>query len=279
MSERTQRRLAAIVSADVVGYSRLMGVDEAGTLAAMMAHRQELWRPLTEQYGGRVVSTAGDAILMEFASAVAAVECSLAVQEGMIARNAEQPDGRRMLLRVGINIGEVIVDDDDIFGDGVNLAARLQGIADPGGIAISSKVHEEVADKLAVVFADDGEHVVKNIAQPVSVWRWQPEGAGPMASADEPHLPLPAKPSIAVLPFDNLSGDPEQEYFVDGITEDIITALSRIRWFFVIARNSTFTYKGKAVNVAEVGRDPEWDGGRILPFGPVTLSPAAALFS
>ncbi len=256
MSEKTQRRLAAIVSADVVGYSRLMGDDEAGTLDAMKAHRRELWGPLTERHGGRVVGTAGDAILMEFNSAVAAVECSLAVQEGMVARNRDQPAARRMLLRVGVNIGEVIVDEDDIFGDGVNLAARLQGIADPGGIAISGKVHEEVADKIDAVFADDGEHAVKNIARPVRVWRWLPEGVkSELAVANEPQLPLPVKPSIAVLPFDNISGDPEQEYFVDGITEDIITALSRIRWFFVIARNSTFTFKGQAVDVQTVAKD------------------------
>ena len=254
MTEGIQRRLAAIVSADVVGYSRLMGADEAGTLQVMKAHRRELWGPLTEDHGGRVVGTAGDGILMEFASAVAAVECSLAVQAGMVERNADLPDDKRMLLRVGINIGEVIVDADDIYGDGVNVAARMQEIADPGGMAISGKVYEEVADKLDAAFADDGEHAVKNIARPIQVWRWLPDGIE-AAAAPEPELSLPAKPSIAVLPFDNLSGDAEQEYFVDGVTEDIITSLSRIRWFFVIARNSTFTFKGQAVDVQTVARD------------------------
>ena len=254
MTEGIQRRLAAIVSADVVGYSRLMGADEAGTLQVMKAHRRELWGPLTEDHGGRVVGTAGDGILMEFASAVAAVECSLAVQAGMVERNADLPDDKRMLLRVGINIGEVIVDGDDIYGDGVNVAARMQEIADPGGMAISGKVYEEVADKLDAAFADDGEHAVKNIARPIQVWRWLPDGIE-AAAAPEPELSLPAKPSIAVLPFDNLSGDAEQEYFVDGVTEDIITSLSRIRWFFVIARNSTFTFKGQAVDVQTVARD------------------------
>ena len=256
MSEGIQRKLTAIVSADVVGYSRLMGADEAGTLEVMKAHRRELWGPLTEGYGGRIVGSAGDGILTEFASAVAAVECSLAVQLGMVERNCDLPEDRRMLLRIGINIGEVIVDGDDIYGDGVNVAARMQAIANPGGMAISGKVYEEVADKLDAVFADDGEHAVKNIARPIRVWRWLPDGIEPkMAAVDEPQLALPAKPSIAVLPFDNLSGDPEQEYFVDGVTEDIITSLSRIRWFFVIARNSTFTFKGQAVDVQTVARD------------------------
>ncbi|MDP6832805.1 MAG: adenylate/guanylate cyclase domain-containing protein [Alphaproteobacteria bacterium] len=252
----TERRLAAIVQADVVGYSRLMGADEAGTLDTMKAHRRELWGPLTEAHGGRIVGTAGDAILMEFASAVAAVECSVAVQLGMIERNIGVPDEQQMLLRVGVNIGEVIFDDDDIFGDGVNLAARLQEIADPGGVAISGKVHEEVADKLEMVFADDGEHTVKNIVRPVHVWRWSPKATattGDAAAAGQP-LALPEKPSIAVLPFENISGDPEQEYFADGITEDIITALSRVHLFFVIARNSSFVFKGQSIDVREVGR-------------------------
>ena len=169
MSEGIQRRLAAIVSADVVGYSRLMGVDEAGTLATMRSHRKELWNPIIEHFGGRVVGTAGDAILVEFASAVAAVESSIAVQQGMDERNADLPDDKRMLLRIGINIGEVIIEDDDIFGDGVNVAARLQEISGPGGLAISGKVHDEVAGKLETTFADDGTHKVKNVAQPVNV--------------------------------------------------------------------------------------------------------------
>jgi adenylate cyclase len=257
MTEGTQRRLVAIVSADVVGYSRLMGVDEAGTLAAMRAHRTELWNPIIEQYGGRVVGTAGDSLLIEYASAVAAVESSIAVQRGMFERNSEVPEDRHMLLRIGVNIGEVVIDGDDIFGDGVNVAARLQSIANSGGIAISGNIHEQVSGKLEVTFGDDGEHEVKNIGRPVHVWRWSPgakETTDDAAAADQP-LALPDKPSIAVLPFDNMSGDPEQEYFSDGITEDIITALSKFRWFFVTARNSTFVYKGKANDIKQIGRD------------------------
>jgi adenylate cyclase len=257
MSEGTQRRLAAIVSADVVGYSRLMGVDETGTLAAMRAHRSELWNPVIEQYGGRVVGTAGDSLLIEYASAVAAVESSVAVQRGMIDRNADLPEERRMLLRIGVNIGEVVIEGDDIFGDGVNVAARLQAIADTGGIVISGNIHEQVNGKLDVTFSDDGEREFKNIDRPVHVWRWLPDAkakSDDAATSDQP-LALPDKPSIAVLPFDNMSGDPEQEYFADGITEDVITALSKFHSFLVIARNSTFTYKGNAVDVSEIGKE------------------------
>ena len=255
MSEGTERRLAAIVSTDVVGYSRLMGADKAGTLAAMRAHRKELWNPTIEKFGGRIVGTAGDSLLVEFASAVAAVESSVVVQRGMVERNADLPDDKRMLLRIGINIGEVVIEDDDIFGDGVNIAARMQEIAVPGGIAISRNAQEQVRDKLDIALADDGMHEVKNIAEPVHVWRWSPEGAGAAPAVPSAKLKLPDKPSIAVLPFDNMSGDPEQEHFSDGISEDIITALSSLRWLFVIARNSTFTYKGSAVDVTRVSRE------------------------
>ena len=257
MNKGTQRKLAAIVSADVVGYSRLMGVDETGTLAAMRAHRSELWNPVIEQHGGRVVGTAGDSLLIEYASAVAAVESAITVQRGMIERNADLPEERRMLLRIGVNIGEVVIDGEDIFGDGVNVAARLQVIAESGGIAISSNIHEQVNGKLDVAFIDDGEHEVKNIDRPVHVWRWSPntKTAADKEGAMDQSLALPDKPSIAVLPFDNMSGDPEQEYFSDGITEDIITALSKFRWFFVTARNSTFTYKGTAIDIKQVGRE------------------------
>ena len=255
MSGGTQRRLAAIVSADVVGYSRLMGADEAGTLAAMGGHRKELWNPTIERFSGRIVGTAGDSILVEFASAVAAVESSIAVQQGMAERNADLPDDKRMLLRVGINIGEVIIEGDDIYGDGVNVAARLQEIAEPGGIAVSGNIHEQIEGKLDGTFTDDGLHEVKNIARPVKVWRWSEiAGTGRTTSTSE-MLPLPDKPSIAVLPFDNMSGDPEQEYFADGIAEDIITSLSRLSGFFVIARNSTFTFKDQAINVKAVARE------------------------
>jgi TolB-like protein/class 3 adenylate cyclase len=259
MSEGTQRKLAAIVSADVVGYSRLMGADEGGTLAAMQAHRGEFWDPVTKQFGGRIVGTAGDGQLIEFASAVAAVECSVAIQRGMLERNAELPQDRWMLLRVGINMGEVIVAGDDLYGDGVNIAARLQELAEPGGIAIADIVHGQVHDKLDVTFTDDGEHKAKNIARPIRVWRWSPAGLIEISvvetSGRSEALALPDKPSIAVLPFDNMSGDPEQEYFSDGISEDLTTALSRFDGLFVIARNSAFTYKGEAVDVKRVGRE------------------------
>ena len=202
MSEGTERRLAAIVSADVVGYSRLMGADETGTLATMKAHRRELWSPIIQEYGGRIVGGAGDSILVEFASAVAAMESSIAVQQGMEQRNADLPEDKRMLLRIGINIGEVIVDGDDIFGDGVNIAARMQEISAPGGIAISRNVQEQVRDKLDIALVDDGAHEVKNIAQPIHVWRWLAEGsdAAPTAAAPSADLKLPDKPSIAVRP-------------------------------------------------------------------------------
>ncbi len=255
MAEETQRKLAAILAADVVGYSRLMEADEAGTLATMKAHRAELWEPLTKRHSGRVVGTAGDSLLVEFASAVAAVECAVAVQRGMIERNADQPKNRHMQLRIGVNIGEVIVDGDDIYGDGVNLAARLESLCEPSGISLSSNVYEQVQGKLDAHFEDAGQHEVKNIARPVSVWRWSDTDSDELTPTATEPLALPDKPSIAVLPFDNMSGDPEQEYFADGITEDIITALSKFRWFFVSARNSSFTYKGQAVDLKQVGRD------------------------
>jgi adenylate cyclase len=256
MAQGTQRRLAAIVSADVVGYSRLMGVDEAGTLATMRAHREDLWNPIIERFGGRVVGTAGDAILVEYASAVAAVESSIAVQQGMAERNADLPDDERMLLRIGINVGEVIIEGDDIFGDGVNVAARLQALSEPGGISLSDDAHRQVRDRMDVSWKDGGEHEVKNIARPVHVWRWLSRTNETPASAPaEAPLALPDKPSIAVLPFENMSGDPDQEYFSDGITEEITTALSRFRSLFVIARNSSYTYKGKAIGVTDVGRE------------------------
>jgi adenylate cyclase len=234
-----------------------MGTDEAGTLAAMKAHRTELWNPTIEKYGGRVVGTAGDSLLIEYASAVAAVESSVTVQRGMIERNADVPKERQMLLRIGVNIGEVVIDGDDIFGDGVNVAARLQAIADSGGIAISGNVHEQTSGKLDVAFSDDGEHEVKNIDRPVRVWRWSPTTQATVAAAPpvDQVASLPDKPSIAVLPFVNMSDDPDQEFFADGITEDIITELARFPSLFVIARNSTFTYKGQPVRIQEVGRE------------------------
>jgi TolB-like protein/class 3 adenylate cyclase len=251
-----QRRLAAIVSADVAGYSRLMGRDESGTLAALKALRQEVVDPAIASHGGRIVKTTGDGLLLEFPSVVNAVRCAVEVQAAMADRTAEVPEDQRFAFRIGINIGDIIVDGDDIFGDGVNVAARLQEIASPGGICISSRVHEDVRDRLDTAFEDGGTQTLKNIARPVQVWRWQPATAALPKPAPAPTaLPLPDKPSIAVLPFQNMSGDPEQEYFVDGLVEDIITGLSRFKALFVIARNSTFTYKGKAVDIRQVGRE------------------------
>jgi TolB-like protein/Flp pilus assembly protein TadD len=248
---RIERRLAAILAADVAGYSRLMGADEAGTARALREHRAAI-DPIVASYGGRIVKTTGDGVLLEFPSIVAAVECAIAVQKLMAERNADVPDDRRMLFRIGINLGDVLIEGDDILGDGVNIAARLEGIAEPGGICVSDDAHRQVRGKLGITFEDAGEQQLKNIARPVRVYRVQARGA---AVSPRPTLPLPDKPSIAVLPFQNMSGDPEQEYFADGIVEEIITALSRFRHLFVIARNSTFTYKGRAVDVKQVGRE------------------------
>jgi len=251
------RKLAAIVSADVVSYSRLLGQDEAGTLAAMKAHQRELWSPKIREFGGRIVGTAGDSILIEYQSAVAAVESSIAVQKGMIERNAELPESRRMQLRIGINIGEVVVDGEDIFGDGVNIASRLQGLTEPEGISISDDLYRQIEGKTDHRFEDAGEQRVKNIVRPVRVWRWRPDKARREGLADSPVETAGGidKPTIAVLPFANMSGDPEQEFFADGITEDIITELSRFRDLFVISRTSAFAFKGKATNIQKVAEE------------------------
>jgi TolB-like protein/class 3 adenylate cyclase len=245
------RRLAAILAADVAGYSRLMGADEEGTLERLKALRNELLDPKIAEHCGRIVKTTGDGMLVEFASVVDAVRCAVAVQQGMAERSSGLEGDNRIELRIGINLGDVIVEGDDLYGDGVNIAARLEALAEPGGICVSRVVHDQVRDKLDVAFEDMGEQQLKNIARPVHVWRIR-LGAKPAVSAP---LPLPDKPSIAVLPFANMSGDPEQEYFADGMVEEIITALSRIRWLFVIARNSSFTYKGQAIDVKRVGRE------------------------
>ena len=247
-----QRRLAAIVSADVAGYSRLMGRDESGTLVALKGLRQEIVDPRIKMHRGRLVKTTGDGLLLEFASVVDAVRCVTEIQAAMAARNADAPAERRIEFRIGVNIGDIIIDDDDIFGDGVNVAARLQELAAPGGICVSGRVQEDVRGKLDIAFEDAGDQQLKNIAWPVRVYRVLPSGAAPAA---QPPLPLPDKPSIAVLPFKNMSGDADQEYFADGITEDIITALSRIPSLFVIARNSSFAYKGKAIDIRQIGRE------------------------
>src|SRR6516165_6949633 len=230
------RRLAAILAADLVGYSRLMGLDEAGTAQALREHRAAS-DPIIAEYGGRIVKTTGDGVLIEFASVVGAVECALALQKLAVERNADIPGERRMEWRTGIHLGDVLVEGDDILGDGVNIAARLEGIAQPGGICISEDAYRQVRGKVEVEFADLGEQSLKNIARPLRVYRVGSSSVARQPISPAPTLPLPDKPSIAVLPFANMSGDPEQEYFVDGMVEEIITALSRIRWLFVIARN------------------------------------------
>ncbi len=296
--ERVERRLAAILAADMVGYSRLIGLDEAGTIARQKAHRRELIDPKIAEHGGRIVKTTGDGLLVEFASAVDAVLCAVEVQRAMGTRETQVPEDRRIAYRVGINLGEIVIDGEDILGDGVNVAARLEGLAEPGGIRISDVVFKNVKGKLDLGFADLGPQNVKNIAEPVptyrvlldpsdigkfvadkrgpppfrrwaagalvavlvlaagglAIWRpWEP-GMEP-ASSNKAALALPDEPSIAVLPFTNLSGDPEQEYLSDGITESLISRLARLPDLFVIARNSSFTYKGEAVDVRQVGRD------------------------
>jgi adenylate cyclase len=255
------RRLAAIVAADVAGYSRLVGADEEGTLAALTALRRELAHPKIEEHHGRIVRTTGDGLLVEFASVVDAVRCAVEVQRDMAQRNGPVPVDRRIEFRIGINLGDIINDGDDIFGDGVNIAARLEALAEPGGICVSRVVRDQVRDKLPIGFEDRGEQRVKNIARPVRIYRVLLDaGAKAVASSSpEPATraqpPFPDRPSIAVLPFQNMSGDPEQEYFADGMVEEIITALSRIRWLFVIARNSSFAYKGQAIDIKQVGRE------------------------
>jgi TolB-like protein/class 3 adenylate cyclase len=249
------RRLAAILAADVAGYSRLMGADEEGTLERLKALRCELLDPKIAEHHGRIVKTTGDGMLVEFASVVDAVRCAVAVQQAMPERNAGVAADNRIELRIGINLGDVIVEGDDLYGDGVNIAARVEALADPGGVFVSNTVHDHVRDRLPFLFEDMGEQQVKNIARPVRVYRVRDAGAKSPSVPAQPVLSLPDKPSIAVLPFANMSGDPEQEYFADGMVEEIITALSRIRWLFVIARNSSFTYKGQAVDVKQVGRE------------------------
>jgi adenylate cyclase len=251
---RVERRLAAILAADVVGYSRLMGADEEGTLERLKALRRELVDPKIAEHRGRIVKTTGDGMLVEFASVVDAVRCAVAVQLAMSERNTGVAADSCIELRIGINLGDVIVEGDDLYGDGVNIAARIEALADPGGVFVSNTVYDHVRDRLPFVFEDLGEQQVKNIARPVRVYRVRDTSVAAKTPAQSA-LPLPDKPSIAVLPFANMSGDPEQEYFADGMVEEIITALSRIRWLFVIARNSSFTYKGQTVDVKQVGRE------------------------
>jgi len=257
---REQRRLAAIVSADVAGYSRLMGRDESGTLAALKQLRREVIDPPIAAYGGRIVKTTGDGLLLEFPSVVDAVLCMIEVQTAMAERNAAVPEERRIIFRIGIHLGDVIIDGHDIFGDGVNIAARLEAVAQPGGLCVSQAVYDSVRRKIDATFVDGGSRDLKNITTPIPVWHWRTEnptqagaaaGAWPRTNRD--------KPAIAVLPFENMSRNPDQEYFSDGIAEDIITNLSKFRDFHVIARNSTFIYKGTSVDVAKVGRELKTD--------------------
>ena len=258
---RVERRLAAILAADVAGYSRLMGVDEEGTLRQLKVHRKELVDPKITEHRGRIVKTTGDGMLVEFVSVVDAVRCAVDIQREMVERNADVPAETCIQFRVGINVGDIISDNNDIYGDGVNVAARLEALAEPGGIMVARNVYDQVRDKLSFGFEDMGEQTVKNIARPIGVHRVSlVENAAPnvvkgVAVAAKTEVSTADRPSIAVLPFTNMSGDPEQEYFADGISEDITTALSRMQWLFVIARNSSFTYKGKAVDLKRVARE------------------------
>jgi TolB-like protein/class 3 adenylate cyclase len=252
---RVERRLAAILAVDVAGYSRLMGEDEEGTLAALRAVRRELGDPKIAEHRGRIVKTTGDGLLAEFASVVDAVRCAVELQRAMITRNAATPAERRIEFRMGINVGDIIIEDGDIFGDGVNIAARLEALAEPGGICLSAAAHEQVRDRLDLAFDDLGEQQVKNITRPVRTYRVVLGGSSRAVPPAAAPLPLPDKPSLVVLPFQNLTGDAEQEYFVDGMVEEITTAIARLPWLFVIARNSAFTYKGKAVDVKQVAQE------------------------
>jgi adenylate cyclase len=248
---KSQRKLAAILAADVAGYSRLMGADEVGTARAIREHLAAIV-PVVTSHGGRVVKTTGDGVLLEFSSIVAAVECATAVQKLMAERNADVHQDRRMLFRIGVNLGDVLIEAEDLVGDGVNIAARLEGIAEPGGICISDDAYRHVQGKVSAQFVDSGEHQLKNISRPVRVYRVLPQG---IAGTVRPTLVLPDKPSIAVLPFDNRSGTSEDLYFADGIAEELIMELSRFPDLFVSARNSSFTYRGKAAPIPDVARE------------------------
>jgi adenylate cyclase len=251
------RRLAAILAADVAGYSRLMGADEEGTHERLRAHLRDLVDPKIKGHRGRIVKNTGDGLLAEFPSVVDAVRCAVEVQRGMIDREPGVAEERRIRFRIGVNLGDVIAEEDDIFGHGVNVAARLEGLAEPGGICVSRVVRDQVRDRVDYTFEDWGEQRVKNIVRPVRVYRVRDGavGVGQILPTKLQPLPLPDKPSIAVLPFDNMSGDPEQEFFADGITEDIITLLAGWRTFPIIARTSTFTYKGRTIDIKKVGQE------------------------
>src|SRR2546423_1268220 len=254
-----KRKLAAILAADVVGYSRLMSQDEAGTLTRLQAHRRELIDPKITEHCGRTVKLMGDGTLVEFASVVDAVECAIAIQSAMRDINAAHPEDQRIAFRIGINLGDIIIEGDDIYGDGVNIAARLEGIAECGGISISEDAWRQVEGKVAANFVDTGEQSLKNMARPVRVYRVELDDTIKSRPTQRAST-LPEKPSIAVLPFDNISGDLDQEFFADGLAEDIITTLSNLAGLRVIARNSSFVYKRRAVDVRELPRTARTSG-------------------
>jgi adenylate cyclase len=259
-NEHLERRLTAILAADVAGYSRLMGADEEGTLAHLKSFRKALVDPKIAQHRGHIVKTTGDGLLVEFASAVDAVRCAAEIQRDMAGQNADTAEDNRIKFRIGVHVGDIIIDDNDIFGDGVNIAARLEGIADAGGVCISDDAHRQVRGKMDIPFEDMGSQTLKNIAEPMRVWRMRISGEAVPASRQSAPFgplqsrPIPGKPSIAVLPFQNMSGDPEQEYFADGIAEDVLTTLSKIQELLVIARNSSFVFKGQTRDIREIGR-------------------------
>jgi TolB-like protein/class 3 adenylate cyclase/Flp pilus assembly protein TadD len=259
--EHVERRLAAILAADVAGSCRLIGIDEEGTLAQLKALRKTLFDPKITDHRGRIVKNTGDGALVEFASVVDAVRCANEIQRGMAEQNTDVPRNKRIEFRIGIHVGDIIIEENDIFGDGVNIAARLEGIAEPGGVCMSDDAYRQVRGKVEIACDDMGQQSLKNIADPMRAWRVRLTGQTPSATisgsaVSEPRaLPLPDKPSIAVLPFQNMSGDPEQEYFADGMVEEITTALSRNKQLFVIARNSSFTFKGRAVDIKQVAQD------------------------
>ena len=259
-SEHVERRLAAILAADVAGSCRLIGTDEEGTLAQLKAIRKKLFDPKISDYRGRIVKNTGDGALVEFASVIDALRCAGEIQRGMEEQNTDVPQDKRIEFRIGVHVGDIIIEVNDIFGDGVNIAARLEGIAEPGGICISDDTYRQIRGKVDIAFEDMGPQSLKNITEPMRTWRSRINASVSAASRKLPSEPiqalaLPDKPSLAVLPFQNMSGDPEQEYFADGIVEDIITALSRFKTLFVIARNSSFMYRGRAADVKQVGRE------------------------
>jgi adenylate cyclase len=260
-SEHVERRLAAILAADVAGSCRLIGIDEEGTLAQLKALRKTLFDPKITDHRGRIVKNTGDGALVEFASVVDAVRCAVEIQRGMAEQNIDVPQVKRIEFRIGIHVGDIIIEENDIFGDGVNIAVRLEGIAEPGGVSISDDVHRQVRGKVDLAFEDMGAQSLRNIAEPMRVWRIEinslttPKVSTYSFANDAEPLALPDKPSVAVLPFQNMSGDPDQDYFADGMVDEITTALSRFKSLFVIARNSSFTYKGKVVDIKQVGRE------------------------